>query len=71
MMIFCLHALVIMYMKCGELWKEKELLDMHKSSNNVISSVALMPGYAKKAMENALNCLVDKCNDKCNERASF
>ena len=33
----CSHALLVMYAKCGELGKEKELLDMHKSSNHVVT----------------------------------
>ena len=45
--------LVIMYVKCGELGKEKELLDMHKSSD-VVTWTALIAGYGHG--QNTLDC---------------
>ena len=51
----CSHALVIMYAKCGELGKAKELLNMHKSSINVVTWTALIVGYARDS-QNVLVC---------------
>jgi pentatricopeptide repeat protein len=46
-----------MYAKCGELGKAKELLDMHKSSTNVVTWTALIAGYARDGHnQNALDC---------------
>ena len=42
----CSHALVIMYAKWNELGKAKELLDLHKSTGNVVTWIALIVGYA-------------------------
>ena len=39
------HALVIMYVKCGELGKAEELLDMLKSCD-VVAWTTLIAGYA-------------------------
>ena len=50
------NALVSMYAKCGEIGREKSLLDMHKSSD-VVTWTALIVGYAREGHgQYALDC---------------
>ncbi|KAH7364936.1 hypothetical protein KP509_18G000100 [Ceratopteris richardii] len=52
----CADAISIMYAKCGDLSKAKELLDSHKS-HNLVAWTALISGYIKQGQgEMALQC---------------